>query len=65
MELSHKFKVIKFDYDAEVDIAFMKAETFMPSMEVFKRYFDLYMRSLKLASEVFEQKLNKELGISQ
>lgn len=65
MELSHKFKVIKFDYDAEVDIAFMKAETFMPSMDVFKRYFDLYMRSLKLASEVFEQKLNKELGISQ
>jgi hypothetical protein len=34
-------------------------------MDVFKRYFDLYMSSLKLASEVFEQKLNKELGISQ
>ena len=65
MELTHKFQVIKFDYDAKVDIAFMKAETFMPSMDVFKRYFDLYMHSLKLASEVFEQKLNKELGISQ
>ena len=63
IESSRNFRVVKFDYDTEVDIVFIDIEAFIPSMNIFKRYFNLYTAALKQASDEFEQSLNEKLGI--
>ena len=63
IEMSRNFRAVKFDYDSEVDVIFMDIETFMPSMAIFKRYFDFYIGALKLAADEFEKSLNEKLGI--
>lgn len=63
IEFSRNFRVVKFDYDAEVDFVFIKIEAFMPSMAIFKRYFNSFIDALKLASDDFERSLNAKLGI--
>ena len=63
IEMSHNFRAVKFDYDSEVDVIFMDIETFMPSMAIFKHYFDFYIGALKLAADEFEKSLNEKLGI--
>ena len=63
IEMSRNFRAVKFDYDSEVDVIFMDIETFMPSMAIFKHYFDFYIGALKLAADEFEKSLNEKLGI--
>ena len=63
IELTQTFRVLKFRYDAEDDVAYMVVESSMPSMAIFKHYFDFYIGALKLAADEFEKSLNEKLGI--
>ena len=65
MELSRGYRMVKVDYDAEQDVVFIDVETFIPSMNIFNRYFNLYVEALKLVSDEFEKSLNKKLGITE
>ncbi len=63
IEFTQTFRVLKFRYDAEDDVAYMVVESFMPSMAIFKHYFDFYIGALKLAADEFEKSLNEKFGI--
>ncbi len=63
IEFTQTYRVLKFRYDAEDDVAYMVVESFMPSMAIFKHYFDFYVGALKLAADEFEKSLNEKFGI--
>lgn len=63
IEFTQTFRVLKFRYDTEDDVAYMVVESFMPSMAIFKHYFDFYIGALKLAADEFEKSLNEKFGI--
>ena len=63
IEFTQTFRVLKFRYDAEDDVACMTVESYMPSMAIFKQYFDFYVRALKFAADEFEKSLNEKFGI--
>ena len=63
IEFTQTFRVLKFRYDAEDDVAYMVVESFMPSMAIFKQYFDFYVGALKFAADEFEKSLNEKFGI--
>ena len=55
--------MVKVDYNERFDDINVEIQVFIPSMNVFKQYFNLYMTALKLASDGFEKSLNEKLGI--
>ena len=63
IEFTQTFRVLKFRYDAEDDVVYMAVESFMPSMAIFKQYFDFYVGALKFAADEFEKSLNEKFGI--
>ncbi len=60
IEFTQTFRVLKFRYDAEDDVAYIVVESLMPSMAIFKHYFDFYVGALKLAADEFEKSLNEK-----
>ena len=65
IETSRSYRMVKVDYNERFDDINVEIQVFIPSMNVFKQYFNLYMTALKLASDGFEKSLNKKLGITK
>ena len=65
IETSRSYRMVKVDYNERFDDINVEIQVFIPSMNVFKQYFNLYMTALKLASDGFEKSLNKKLGITE
>lgn len=63
IETSRSYRMVKVDYNKRFDDINVEIQVFIPSMNVFKQYFNLYMTALKLASDGFEKSLNEKLGI--
>ena len=65
IETSRSYRMVKVDYNERFDDINVEIQVFIPSMNVFKQYFNLYMTALKLASDEFEKSLIKKLGITK
>lgn len=63
IETSRSYRMVKVDYNKRFDDINVEIQVFIPSMNVFKQYFNLYMTALKLASDGFEKSLNEKFGI--
>ena len=63
IETSRSYRMVKVDYNERFDDINVEIQVFIPSMNVFKQYFNLYMTAHKLASDGFEKSLNEKLGI--